>query len=240
MSFHATISERAPIRTAVAILSADADYFLMLAHVLGRDGYSPLLADTVEDAVALIDRQEATAVLVDCQPGSAMLADLSLRLKQERHPGNVLVIALVAGGVSFIDVLKSDVDESFIRPLNPERLLSYLHTHLDEEPEMANGLAAALHPDFRLDLDARQALANGVPIGLSPIEFRILSTLLQVPGRVVGRPELIEAVWPQRNFVDPRTVDVHMARLRRALHRALGENLIRTVRGEGYAVVTRR
>ncbi|NLS07186.1 response regulator transcription factor [Rhizobium sp. P32RR-XVIII] len=236
MSFQAKISTRCLIQTGIAILSEDADYYLMLSHVLATDGYPSLLADGVETAIALIAEGKVAAVLVDCQPGSTVLSELSLRVRQESLDGNVLIIALVAGGVPFIDVLKSGADENFIRPLKPSGLLSYLHSRLGEGSGADPLSAPPQHPGLRLDPDTRQAFADGSPVGLSPIEFRILSALMTTPGRVFTRLDLIEAVWPAGNFVDPRTVDVHVARLRRSLRKALGRDMIRTVRGEGYAV----
>ncbi|APO70618.1 response regulator CheY-like domain-containing protein (plasmid) [Rhizobium gallicum] len=221
----------------IAILSMDADYYLMLSHVLLAAGYSTVLADGSEAALALIAEKKIEVLLIDCQPASSILSDLSDRLKASGHSTDVLVVALVAEGVPYIDILKAEVDESFIRPMKPEWLLSYLHGRLKGGTDVAAGRPAPSGPDdLRLDAGARRALANDKPVGLSPIEFRILSTLMSTPGRVFGRAELIEAVWPKANFVDPRTVDVHVARLRRSLHDALGREVIRTVRGEGYAV----
>ncbi|ULJ75944.1 winged helix-turn-helix transcriptional regulator [Rhizobium gallicum] len=221
----------------IAILSTNADYYLMLSHVLSAAGYLTVLADGSDAALALITEKKIEVLLIDCQPASSILSDLSDRLKTSGHSTDVLIVALVAEGVPYIDILKAEVDESFIRPIKPEWLLSYLHGRLKAGPKDAAGRSAISGPDdLRLDAGARRALANDKPVGLSPIEFRILSTLMSIPGRVFGRPELIEAVWPKANFVDPRTVDVHVARLRRSLHEALGREVIRTVRGEGYAV----
>ena len=225
------------MKPGIAILSADADYYLMLSHVLSADGYATHLADDVEAAVSLVTGNQVAAVVVDCQPGSTALAEISAEIRNQALAEETLLVALVAGGVPFMDVLKSAPSESFIRPLKPERLLSYLHAELGE----GRGLAGAANPEqplgFRIDAEARQAFAGDEPVPLSPIEFKILSVLMTIPGRVFGRPELIGAVWPSRNFVDPRTVDVHVARLRRTLAKALGQNLIRTVRGEGYAII---
>jgi two-component system, OmpR family, phosphate regulon response regulator PhoB len=195
------------------------------------------LADDVASAIALVAENRVDAVVVDCQPGSTALSDLSTQIHTQQLPEGPLLVALVAGGVPFIDVLKSRPSESFIRPLKPERLLSYLRSELGKGITHATASNSHLVPGLRIDIEAHQAFAGDVPVPLSPIEFRILSVLMTVPGRVFGRPELIGAVWSTRNFVDPRTVDVHVARLRRTLAKAIGHNLIRTVRGEGYSVI---
>jgi two-component system phosphate regulon response regulator PhoB len=87
----------------------------------------------------------------------------------------------------------------------------------------------------KLDVSSRRVLVRGTPVNLSPIEFRLLSALVGDAGRVLSRAELIAAAWPQPVFVEPRTVDVHIGRLRRALKRVLGRDVIRTVPKEGYA-----
>lgn len=224
------------MKSGVAILSADADYYLMLAHILSTEGFRAHLADDIETALALIEERKVAAVIVDCKPDESLLSALSRQLRQDARTGETLVVALVSDGVPFIEVLKSGADENFIRPLKPERLLSYLNLRLGEAKYGAAVPSAAERRRLQLDADARQALADGLPVGLSPIEYRILSALMATPGRVFARQELIEAVWPAGNFVDPRTVDVHVARLRRSLQKALGSDVIRTVRGEGYAI----
>ena len=79
-------------------------------------------------------------------------------------------------------------------------------------------------------------MVRGTPVNLSPIEYRLLSALMGDAGRVLSRTELIAVAWPQKAFVEPRTVDVHIGRLRRALKRALGRDVIRTVPKIGYAI----
>jgi two-component system phosphate regulon response regulator PhoB len=118
----------------------------------------------------------------------------------------------------------------------PERLLSYLHGEIGNSSGEASGRLVPIFDDMKLDVSGRRVLVRGMPVNLSPIEFRLLSALMGDAGRVLSRAELISVAWPKSAFVEPRTVDVHIGRLRRALRRALGRDVIRTVPKEGYAI----
>ncbi|MFW8586713.1 winged helix-turn-helix transcriptional regulator [Rhizobium beringeri] len=220
----------------LAIVSRDADYYLMLSYILRGAGYRTVLVDIPNEAVAIAEELDAAAIIVDCQPGSQILADIASGLKERGLAGNVTLIALVAERAAYLDILKANVDESFTRPMPPERLLSYLHGEIGNSSGEASGRLVPIFDDMKLDVSGRRVLVRGMPVNLSPIEFRLLSALMGDAGRVLSRAELISVAWPKSAFVEPRTVDVHIGRLRRALRRALGRDVIRTVPKEGYAI----
>ncbi|PDS99287.1 transcriptional regulator [Rhizobium sp. S9] len=216
------------------IVSQDADYYLMLSHILEEAGYTTVLIDVPSEAVPAAVERDAAAIIVDCQPGSQILADIASALKQRGPASEILLIALVAEKTAYLDILKANVDESFTRPMRPQRLLSYLNSVIGVSPDKMPG--RLMFDDMRLDAGGRRVLVRGEPVNLSPIEFRLLSALMDNAGRVLSRAELISIAWPQKAFVEPRTVDVHIGRLRRALKRALGRDVIRTVPKAGYAI----
>ncbi|MCW1410892.1 winged-helix domain-containing protein [Rhizobium johnstonii] len=218
----------------LAIVSQDADYYLMLSYILKGAGYRTMLVDIPSEAVATAVDRDAAAIIVDCQPGSQILADIASGLKERGLASDVTLIALVAEKAAYLDILKANVDESFTRPMPPERLLSYLHGTIGNSSEATSRLAP-IFEDVKLDVSSRRVLVRGTPVNLSPIEFRLLSALVGDAGRVLSRAELIAIAWPPTVFVEPRTVDVHIGRLRRALKRVLGRDVIRTVPKEGYA-----
>ncbi|TCR80851.1 response regulator transcription factor [Rhizobium sp. BK376] len=220
------------MKARAAILSADADYVLLLSHVLSIAGFGPVFADTVEQAMALAHEGDVIALLIDCRPGSSILSDLSRQLRDQGPAAHAPVVALVAEGVPYVEVLKSAVDETFIRPMKPEQLLAYLHARQGHPP------GATELPAIRLQFDdgTRQVGLDGRTANISPIEYRIVKLLAGIPGRVFSRADIVAAGWPARNFVDLRTVDVHVARLRKTLRDLVGRDLIRTVRGEGYVI----
>jgi two-component system phosphate regulon response regulator PhoB len=219
----------------LAIVSQDADYYLMLSYILKGAGYRTVLVDIPNEAVATAEERGAAAIIVDCQPGSQILADIVSALKERGLASDVTLIALVAERAAYLDILKANVDESFTRPMPPERLLSYLHGAIGNSSGEATSRLVPIFDDVKLDVSSRRVLVRGTPVNLSPIEFRLLSALMGDAGRVLSRAELIAAAWPQPVFVEPRTVDVHIGRLRRALKRVLGRDVIRTVPKEGYA-----
>lgn len=220
----------------LAIVSQDADYYLMLSYILKGAGYRTMLVDISSEAVTTAEEREAAAIIVDCQPGSRILTDFASGLKERGLTSDVTLIALVAEKAAYLDILKANVDESFTRPLPPERLLSYLHGIIGNSSDEATGRLVSIFEDMTLDTGGRRVLVRGTPVNLSPIEFRLLSALMGDAGRVLSRTELITVAWPQGAFVEPRTVDVHIGRLRRALKRALGRDVIRTVPKIGYAI----
>ncbi|MBX5106011.1 DNA-binding response regulator [Rhizobium lentis] len=220
----------------LVIVSQDADYYLMLAYILKEAGYRPTLVDIPSEAVAIAEEGEAAAIIVDCQPGSQSLADIATGLKERDLASGVTLVALVAEKAAYLDILKANVDESFTRPMPPERLLSYLYGAIGNPGDKATKRFVPMSHELSLDAGARRVLVRGAPVSLSPIEFRLLSALMTDAGRVFSRAELIGIAWPQRAFVEPRTVDVHIGRLRRALKRVLGRDVIRTVPKVGYAI----
>ncbi|EJB01876.1 response regulator with CheY-like receiver domain and winged-helix DNA-binding domain [Rhizobium leguminosarum bv. trifolii WSM597] len=195
-----------------------------------------MLIDVPSEAVPTVEELDAAAIIVDCQPGSQILSDIAASLKERGLASEVTLIALVAEKTAYLDILKANVDESFTRPMRPERLLSYLHGAIGNSADNVPRRLLPIFDDMKLDTKGRRVLVRGTPINLSPIEFRLLSALMGDVGRVLSRVELIGIAWPQGAFVEPRTVDVHIGRLRRALKRALGRDVIRTVPKVGYAM----
>jgi two-component system phosphate regulon response regulator PhoB len=144
----------------------------------------------------------------------------------------------------YLEVLKTGVSEIFMRPFNPERFLSYLSDLSPDDNaksciERTSG-NTLIYAEITMQLDSMRVECNGMDVQLSPIEFRLLQHFLQKPGHVFSRDALIEAAWPQGTFVEPRTVDVHVGRLRRAMRGVLGRDIIRTVRATGYALDERQ
>ncbi|MDK4732035.1 response regulator transcription factor [Rhizobium sp. CNPSo 3490] len=222
----------------LVIVSQDADYYLMLSHILEEAGYTTALIDVPSEVVSAAAERDAAAIIVDCQPGSPILADTASSMKERGLVSEVILIALVAEKTSYLDILKANVDESFARPMRPQRLLSYLSSVIGISPDKTPGRIPRVFDDMKLDVGGRQVLVRGKPVDLSPIEFRLFSALMDNAGRVLSRAEMINIAWPQSAFVEPRTVDVHIGRLRRALKRALGRDVIRTVPKVGYVIDT--
>lgn len=221
--------------------SQNPDLYLLYSHILATEGFRSALADE-GDLVEQAARGPALAVLLDTEADVERALRICGRIKTEPETARIPVLALVPGGNAghCLALLKAGVDENFIRPTSPARILAYLQSLVAGVPQStaaARGEAGTFNVwELTLDPGRRLVRHGAEERQLSPIEFRLLCRLLQAPGRVHSRGELIAAVWPASHYVQPRTVDVHVGRLRRMLRQMTGRDIIRTVRSTGYAV----
>lgn len=230
------------MRRLVLFVSENADLYMLLAHILNKEGFRTALVS--EDEV--LERAAAgdvTALILDSAEGSDLVLRVCAAIKASDRTSQIPTVAIVPSGDErhYLALLKAGIDENFVRPISPARLLAYLDSlnpfdTSDHHPtDEAQETKVTIGP---LRVEARRRLVShgDSEVQFGPIEFNILSRLLHAPGRVCSRSELIEAAWPGGRYVQPRTVDVHVGRLRRALERLTGRTLIRTIRSTGYAI----
>ncbi|WP_198028844.1 response regulator transcription factor [Mesorhizobium sp. WSM3626] len=231
------------MKPLIVICSDDAEFYLILSHVLAVDGFTSALASNVNEMLELATELAVHALLLDCQPDNQM-AESCGRLRQDARTSALPVVALIAPGAEsqHIALLKSGIDEAFVRPLAPAKLLDYLRSRLGVDRHSGSRLETALslnHGDIEMQIDSHHVRCNGREIELGPIEFKLLRHMLENPGKVLSREELIGAAWPNNVHVGPRTVDVHISRLRRSIKLSSHHDVIRTVRLGGYALQDR-
>ncbi|WEJ08568.1 response regulator transcription factor [Sinorhizobium prairiense] len=225
----------------VLICSQDAEFYLIYSHILRMDGFASELASGLEDALAMAGERRAQAVVLDCQPAGAAASTICTELKRDLQIGDLPVIALIAPGAGSqqLDLLKAGIDESFLRPIAPAKLLDYLRAKTvsarPEPHEIENGRSLC-YGDVEMRVDTFRVRCDGQEMHLGPIEFNLLRHLLEHPGKVFSRGELIGAVWPDNIHVGERTVDVHISRLRRTLETSSPRRIIRTIRSAGYSL----
>lgn len=223
---------------SIIIASTDADYCLLLEHILSEAGFAVLLASNVEEIIHLSNETNPVAILLDCRSGERLAIEACLDLKRDATTFGILTVALIGPGAErqYLDLVKAGVDESFVRPIAPRKLISFL-ARLAGLPITGradpDGRATLIYADIDIDLDAHRVSRNGRPIHLGPIEFRMLRHLIEHAGQICSRDALVEAAWQQGRYVDRRTVNVHIGRLRHTLEGS-GGNIIRTVRSAGY------
>ncbi len=224
------------MKPLVLIGSCDADFYLLINHILEADGFRTLLTDNAKECVELARSEPVFAVVLDCHQDCDRAARMCASLKEDDATISIPVVALVAPGAQtlYVELLKAQIDEAFLRPMAPSRLLAFLQNLAQRKWDRASHVLE--FGDLTMQLDTRRVRCAGQKVHLGPIEFRLLRHFMENPGYVFSRDELISAVWPQDAYVDPRTVDVHVGRLRRSLSKVLGENIIRTVRSVGYAL----
>ncbi|PDS99910.1 transcriptional regulator [Rhizobium sp. S9] len=214
----------------ILVCSQDAELYLLLAHVLHHEGFEARLAVSEDDAADACTLAAISAVLLDCAAWSSDIAPLLALLKEAGLP----VGALIGGDMRerHLQLIRAGLEEVITRPLSPSKLLAFLNT-VRPRPEAVPAPSFVVSAEFVFEQHA--VVFAGKRINLSPIEARILKLLLERQGQVSTREQVIEAVWPHPRPVDPRTVDVHIGRLRRAVA-AIRNLRVRTVYGAGYAL----
>jgi two-component system phosphate regulon response regulator PhoB len=213
----------------------------MIAMGLGRAGYDVRHAESAEDAQAAIRLNCPDLVLLDWMlPGQSGL-DLARRLKRETATRDVPIIMLTARGEEEDKIrgLETGADDYITKPFSPRELTARIKAVLrrtlptaNEEPIEIDGL--------RLDPVSHRISGGDQPISLGPTEFRLLHFLMTHPDRVFTRSQLLDNVWGTNVYVEERTVDVHVRRLRKGLTPTGHDDLVQTVRGTGYRLSARR
>lgn len=227
------------MKPLILIASDDPDFIMLLGHILRADGFQTVFAGDVDAVLRLAKRKCPHAVLVDCDAEGFPGEICGLLRANFAHAIPVLALIRIGAENLVGELLKVGVDECFIRPVAPVKILDCLRVRVDFGSVRAKGGSqkrSLRYGAIELSLDTRRVMADGKNVHLSPTEFRLLRFLMENPGRVFSREELISAAWPQNVFVDARTVNVHVGRLRRILMAETGTNYIRTVRSAGYAL----
>lgn len=231
------------MKPLIVICSHDAEFYLVLSHILAVDGFTSALASNIDEMLELAGDMPVHAWVLDCRPDNQMAASCS-RLRQDPRTSALPVVALIAPGAEsqHIALLKSGIDEGFVRPLAPAKLLVYLHWKLGTGRQSGlrpDGATSLIYGDIEMQIDTHHVRCNGNEISLGPIEFKLLRYMMENPETVHSRDDLIRVAWPSNVYVGPRTVDVHISRLRKSLNQSAHNDVIRTVRLGGYALESR-
>lgn len=230
------------MKPIVVLSSDDAEFCLLLQHILEAEGYAVCVATRPDQVLRLAYLPTTCAVLLDCLPASAEAIAVCKTLNDASLSRRVPIAALIGtGNAQHADLLEAGIDESLVRPLAPARLLQFLRTGaatgVDNNQLGRLGTGVTLRRlEIEMNLATQHIQCNGQPLELAPIGFRLLHHLMQFPNRVHSRPVLAAAAWRGSKHVNPRTVDVHVGRLRRALRVLCGCDAIRTVRSAGYTL----
>ena len=229
----------------VLIYSKDPDFYMLMSHILATSGFGTFPADGL-DAVLAAPLPDIAAILVDTSDGIERLTRFCEEVKTCSRTANLPIVALIPARheESYLLLLKAGIDEAFMRPISPERILVYLHglsgTRRKQDPPSSLIGDVCQFGDLEIDTQTRRLSNGDRTTHLSPIKFSLFRRLLQSPGQVVSRAELIRAGWPERGHVSARTVDVHIANLRRDIATTTRHTSIRTVRSSGYVLVASR
>lgn len=220
--------------THILFVEDDSAIVELVRYTVERAGFEFAHAGSAEQAIAHINETLPDVVLIDWMlPGMSGLA-LAQRLRREARTRGVGIIMLTARVEESdrIAGLEYGADDYLTKPFSPRELLARIRAVLRRRaPEL--GLETLSVGPLALDPETYTVTLQHRRLELAPTEFRLLRVLMAQPGRVFTRPQLLDKVWGDAAFIEERTVDVHVRRLRVALG-AQGESLLETVRGVGY------
>ena len=209
----------------------------VLAYNLGAEGFSVLMAATGGEAELIVAETPPDVILLDWMLPEVSGIELCRRFKTRAETRAIPVVMLSARGeeVDRIRGLETGADDYVVKPSSMAELMARLRVQLRRTRPATVGQVLE-HGDLRLDTETHRVHRGGVEVKLGPTEFRLLATFMERPGRVFTRESLLDRVWGRDIYVETRTVDVHVGRLRKALTAGGADDPIRTVRGSGYSL----
>lgn len=209
----------------------------VLKYNLEAEGHLVRTAENGEVALLLIAEARPDLVILDWMMPlmSGIEVCRQLRSRDETKSIPIIMLSARSEDVDAVRGLETGADDYVIKPYSVIELMARAKAQLRRGRAAAAGTVLSFE-DITLDPESHRVTRQGQELKLGPIEFRLLARLLERPGRVYSREQLLDLVWGRDVFVDSRTVDVHVARLRKALALPAQADPIRTVRGAGYAL----
>lgn len=222
---------------AITILVVDDESAIreMLGFILTQKGYNYQAAADAEQAWWRINESRPDLILLDWMLPGISGVDLARRLKREPNTRNLPLIMLSARDDEEDKVrgLNVGADDYITKPFSPTELMARIKAVLRRSAPLASGEAIEVE-GLKLDPNSHRLTVGGNPLEIGPTEFRLLHFFITHPERVYTRDQLIDQVWGNNIYVEERTVDVHIRRLRRSLELSGYDRFIQTVRGIGY------
>lgn len=209
----------------------------VLAYNLEAEGFAVSRAENGEEALVLVDEVAPDVIVLDWMMPNLSGIEVCRRLKIKTETRSIPVIMLSARSeeVDRVRGLETGADDYVIKPYSVIELMARVRSQLRRVRPAATGERLE-YEDIVLDATSHRVSRGNRELKLGPTEFRLLSTFMEKPGRVFSREQLLDRVWGRDIYVDTRTVDVHIGRLRKALTKNGGSDPLRTVRGAGYAL----
>ena len=225
------------IRPTVLLVEDEPAQREMLAYNLEAEGFDVITADNGEDGLILVDENDPDLIVLDWMMPQLSGIEVCRRLKSNSKTRQIPVIMLSARAeeVDRVRGLETGADDYVVKPYSVIELMARVKAHLRRIRAAAVGNRLE-YGDIMLDPETHKVFRSQSELKLGPTEFRLLSTFMEKPGRVWSRDQLLDRVWGRDIYVDTRTVDVHVGRLRNVLCQNGGDDPLRTVRGAGYAL----
>ena len=220
----------------ILVVEDEAALSLLLTYNLEAEGYTVARAERGDDAEVMLAESTPDLVILDWMLPGVSGFELCRRMRARESTRDLPVIMLTARGEESERVrgLSIGADDYVVKPFSVPELMARVRSLLRRaRPERIAGRLQA--GDLMLDRTARRVRRGERDIHLGPTEFRLLEHLMEKPGRVFTRAQLLDSVWGDAAEIDERTVDVHVGRLRKAIVRGRERDPLRTVRGAGYS-----
>jgi len=226
--------KQAPLVLVVADAAAQVT---LLRYNLEREGFRVAEARDGEEAMLQIAEQMPDLVVLDWMLPLMSGIEVCRQLRRLPETRRLPIVMLTARGEEGDKLrgLDAGADDYVTKPFSPSELIARLRAVMRRSRPERDG-ETLQYQDLVMDLASHRVRRNGREVHLGPTEFRLLRHLLENQGRVFSREQLLDMVWGRDVYVEPRTVDVHIRRLRKAINADVETDLIRTVRAAGYAL----
>lgn len=227
------------MKPLILVVEDEAPLVELLRYNLGGAGFDVEAAADGEEALVSVRERKPDLILLDWMLPAVSGLEVCRQLRRSPDSRSIPIIMLTAKGEEADRVrgLDSGADDYIAKPFSPAELVARVRAVLRRtRPAFAEDTLE--FADIRMDLAAHRVSRDGAAVHLGPTEFRLLRHFMEHPGRVFSREQLLDAVWGHDVYVEPRTVDVHIRRLRKALNAKSKQDVIRTVRSAGYALDT--
>ena len=225
------------IRPTVLLVEDEPAQREVLVYNLEAECFDVITADNGEDALLLVEENQPDLIILDWMIPQLSGLEVCRRLKLNPKTRQIPVIMLSARAedVDRVRGLETGADDYVVKPYSVVEFTARVKAHF-RRANVATAGTKLTYDDIVVDLATYKVFRNNLEIKLGPTEFKLLTEFMEKPRRVLQRDQLLDRVWGQGVYVDTRTVDVHIGRLRKALQQHGGEDPIRTVRGVGYAL----
>ncbi len=211
----------------------------MLQYNLETEGYRILSANDGEQALLIVKEESPSLLILDWMlPGISGL-EICRRLKRTKDTRNIPILMLTARGeeTDMVRALNIGADDYIVKPFSLTLLIARIRAIFRRtNKELSEGKLELEHLKLYVDTLAHRVWRGETEVHLGPIEYRLLCYFMTNPGRVYSREQILDSVWGRNRYVEPRTVDVHVRRLRQTLNVRGGPDVIRTVRSAGYSL----
>ncbi|MGE0251167.1 MAG: phosphate regulon transcriptional regulator PhoB [Dongiaceae bacterium] len=225
------------MKPAILVVEDELSIATLLHYNLEKEGFAAAIVRDGREALLRIHEQKPDLIVLDWMLPELSGIDLCREIRKDPATKPIPIIMLTAKGeeADKIKAFASGADDYITKPFSPNELIARIRAVLRRAKPGSDG-ENLTYRDIVLDPTTHRVKRNGRDVHMGPTEFRLLKHFLEHPARVFSREQLLDSVWGQNVYVEVRTVDVHIRRLRKALNEEGEKDFIRTVRSAGYAL----